>query len=69
MANKQLTKELPAGREPAADLRDEELVVLHVLKHLYAHHAVEGSLVLLAQVELIDVARDHADVAEPSLLW
>lgn len=66
--NEPPTEQLPPGSQPAADLGDKELVVLHVLEHLYAHDAVEGLLVFVPEVELVDVAGDHAHVAEPSLL-
>lgn len=63
-----LTEQLATRLEPATDLGDQELIVLHVLKHLDAHDAVKGLLVLDPQIEGVDVPRDHPHVLESPLL-
>ncbi len=56
-------EELAAGPQPAGDAAEQRLVVAHVLEHLDRHHAVEAPF----QRQLVDVAGQHLDVAQPAL--
>jgi hypothetical protein len=57
-------KQQATGLEPAGDAAQELLVVLHVLEHLDADHAVVGALCAL---ELRHVGGDDLQVADAAL--
>jgi len=50
--------------EPAGDVRQQPLVIFHVLKHFHRNHAVE----FFGNVEMIHVAGDDAEICQPAVL-